>query len=108
MMSQPTPWNLEREHLNAQVEELCRQGICPSCYDMRTQGALFGQREPIFEDDLFLIILERFPRMRGHTIVLYKPLSNLQSPSAATAPQTPAPTHRYATTALRRHQAHCE
>ncbi len=66
-------WKREREHLTRRVESLRQQGICDSCYDLETGGALYGSAHVLYEDDLFKVTLERYPRARGHTIVLYKP-----------------------------------
>src|SRR3712207_1418290 len=56
------------------MHELAEQGICYSCYDQET-GELFGDREQdiVYEDALFKVVLEPYPRMRGHTIVVFKP-----------------------------------
>ncbi len=63
----------QREHLTERVRVLRREGVCPTCYDLAHDGALFGNREAIFEDDLFKVVLERYPRMKGHAVVIYKP-----------------------------------
>ena len=65
-------WQHERRQLNTRVEELRRQGICYSCYDQQT-GEVFGDRDVIYEDDLFKVVLDLYPRMKGHTILVYKP-----------------------------------
>jgi diadenosine tetraphosphate (Ap4A) HIT family hydrolase len=65
-------WRQQREQIGRYVEALRGQGICYSCYDLQT-GAVFGDRDVIYEDDLFKVVLELFPRMKGHTIVVYKP-----------------------------------
>jgi diadenosine tetraphosphate (Ap4A) HIT family hydrolase len=66
-------WQSEREHLTRRVEILRQQGICDACYDLETGGALYGAAHVLYEDGLFKVKLERYPRARGHTIVLYKP-----------------------------------
>ena len=65
-------WQQERQRLNSKVEELRRRGICYSCHDAET-GEVFGDRDLIYEDDLFKVVLDPYPRMKGHTIVVYKP-----------------------------------
>jgi diadenosine tetraphosphate (Ap4A) HIT family hydrolase len=65
-------WRQQREQLNCKVDELRRQGICDTCYDLET-GEPYGNRHVVYEDDLFRVKLEQYPRARGHTIVLYKP-----------------------------------
>jgi histidine triad (HIT) family protein len=62
----------QREQLNQRIRELRQQGICYSCHDLRT-GELFHDQHVIFEDDLFRVVLDMYPRMPGHTIVVYKP-----------------------------------
>ncbi len=62
----------QREQLTRRIDELRQQGICYSCYDLET-GQLFHGQHIVFEDDLFRVALDLYPRMRGHTIVLYKP-----------------------------------
>jgi diadenosine tetraphosphate (Ap4A) HIT family hydrolase len=62
-----------REAINGQVERLRQEGICPTCFDLQNDGALYGNRYVIYEDELFKVALETFPRMPGHTIVIYKP-----------------------------------
>ena len=65
-------WEQEREHLNQKISALQQQGICYSCHDLIT-SEVFGKQPLIYEDDCFRVALELYPRMLGHTIVLYKP-----------------------------------
>lgn len=65
-------WRQERADLAARIEALRRQGICPTCHDLRT-GALFGTQPVIHDDDRFRVVLDLYPRAVGHTIVVYKP-----------------------------------
>src|SRR5436305_563396 len=62
----------QRELLMRRIEELRRQGICYACHDLTT-GELFRDQQVVFEDSRFRVALDLYPRMRGHTIVLYKP-----------------------------------
>jgi histidine triad (HIT) family protein len=62
----------QRGQLMRRIEELRQQGICYSCHDLAT-GELFHDQHVVFEDDQFRVALDLYPRMRGHTIVLYKP-----------------------------------
>ncbi len=79
-------WQQRRIELAQQVDDLRRQGICDTCYDLETGGALYGRRYVVYEDDLFTVKLEPYPRARGHTIVLYKPhRADLSELSAAEA-----------------------
>ena len=64
--------NLERNLLNAKIEKLREQGLCYTCYDIAT-GELFDPQAIIYEDDLYRVALELFPRVYGHTIIIYKP-----------------------------------
>ncbi len=66
-------WRKEREELGRRTEELARRGICYQCYDLQTGGDLFGDEHIVYEDDMFKVALEPYPRARGHTIVVYKP-----------------------------------
>lgn len=72
-MNTALPWQEERERMNRRVDELRRQNVCPTCYDLETGGGLFGNQFAVYEDERFRIKLEPFARARGHTIVVYKP-----------------------------------
>ncbi len=71
-MSAPEDWRRERERLTRTIEELRRQGICYQCHDFAT-GEVFPDEPVVYEDALFKVVLEQYPRMRGHTLVVYKP-----------------------------------
>jgi diadenosine tetraphosphate (Ap4A) HIT family hydrolase len=58
--------------LRRTIEDLRARGICYACYDLQT-GELFRDQHVVFEDSHFRVALDLNPRMRGHTIVLYKP-----------------------------------
>lgn len=68
-------WKDERRAISDRIEELRRQGICYSCYHIQT-GNLFPDEIVVWDDDLFRVILEKYPRMRGHTIIVWKPHRN--------------------------------
>ena len=72
-MAATPAWQQERERLGRKVEELRRQGVCDTCYDLETGGEIYGKRYVIYEDERFTIKLEPYPRAKGHTIVVYKP-----------------------------------
>jgi diadenosine tetraphosphate (Ap4A) HIT family hydrolase len=72
LMDGTETWGQQRERLTLRVKELRRQGVCDTCYDLAS-GELYGSQHVVYEDDLFKIKLEQYPRARGHTIVLYKP-----------------------------------
>lgn len=65
-------WQLRREAVQRRVQALREEGICYVCHDLAT-GEVFEHQELIYEDDRFRVILESFPRMPGHTVVVYKP-----------------------------------
>jgi diadenosine tetraphosphate (Ap4A) HIT family hydrolase len=58
--------------LRQTIEGLQAEGVCYACRDLQT-GELFRDQQVIFEDALFRVALDLNPRMRGHTVVLYKP-----------------------------------
>jgi diadenosine tetraphosphate (Ap4A) HIT family hydrolase len=68
----PDAWREQRAAIARRAEVLVQQGICPSCQSLQT-GEPYGNQHVLYEDDLFLVKLEDYPRARGHTIVLYKP-----------------------------------
>lgn len=65
-------WVQERAQRNAQIAALQKQGVCYICHDFAT-GEVFGGQTIIYNDDLFRVVLDDYPRMPGHTIVVYKP-----------------------------------
>ena len=65
-------WRQKREALKDRIETLRQQGVCYICHDQRTEQ-VFGQQPVIYEDDRFKVVLDLYPRARGHTIVVYKP-----------------------------------
>ncbi|MFZ5515186.1 MAG: HIT family protein [Candidatus Zhuqueibacterota bacterium] len=65
-------WKQKREQLVQRIEELRQRGICYTCYDLAT-GQLFGEQYLVYEDELFKVVLDLYPRMKGHTIIVYKP-----------------------------------
>ncbi|GCE09556.1 HIT family protein [Dictyobacter aurantiacus] len=71
-MNTTPSWEEDRHRLNQEIEALRERGICYSCHDLAT-GSIFGQQALIHEDDQFKVVLDQYPRMLGHTIVIYKP-----------------------------------
>jgi len=65
-------WKRERRDLLQRIQELRRQGICYICQDLKTKE-VFGEQHIIWEDDEFRVVLDRYPRVEGHTILTYKP-----------------------------------
>jgi diadenosine tetraphosphate (Ap4A) HIT family hydrolase len=62
----------EYDRLRQRIEELRRRGVCYACHDLQT-GELFRDQHVVYEDELFRVALDLNPRMRGHTVVLFKP-----------------------------------
>ena len=65
-------WESQRSKLAQKIDTLRKQGICYSCHDAAT-GEVFENEAIIHEDATFKISLDPYPRMLGHTIVVYKP-----------------------------------
>lgn len=65
-------WEQERAALMTQIGALRQQGICYNCHDLAT-GEVFRGQVVVDEDADFKIVLDSYPRMVGHTIVVYKP-----------------------------------
>lgn len=80
-------WKRDRGRTLERIEQLKREGVCYICHDLET-GTVFGQQDVIYEDDLFRVVLDAFPRVEGHTIVVYKPhrddISHLSEDEAGT------------------------
>ena len=71
-MDTPEVWEQEREHLNQRIAAVRKLGLCYSCEDLAT-GSIFGKQAVIYDDELFRAVLDPYPRMLGHTLVVYKP-----------------------------------
>jgi diadenosine tetraphosphate (Ap4A) HIT family hydrolase len=71
-MDNPESWEYEREQLNQRIAAARRQGLCYSCYDLAT-GSIFGNQAVIYDNERFRVVLDPYPRMVGHTMVVYKP-----------------------------------
>ena len=66
-------WEIQRTEIAERVVALRTKGVCPTCHDLEA-GDLFGSNgRLLFEDERFLVVLERFPRMWGHSVIVYKP-----------------------------------
>lgn len=61
-----------RKRQTDKIAELRARGVCFACHDLKT-GELFRDQFVVFEDEQFRVALEMFPRMQGHTIILFKP-----------------------------------
>ena len=65
-------WHQQRREINQRIEELTRRGVCYSCHNLRT-GDVFPDQVVVWDDALFQVVLEPYPRMQGHTIIVWKP-----------------------------------
>ena len=61
-----------KEDLDRVIDGLRSQGICYICRDLET-GDIFGYQPMIYDDERLRVVLSLFPRMKGHTIVVFKP-----------------------------------
>jgi histidine triad (HIT) family protein len=79
-------WRKERMRIMTVVEGLKRQGVCHVCRDLQTRE-VFGEQPVVHEDDVYRVVLDRFPLNPGHAIVTYKPhrddLASLNSQEAS-------------------------
>lgn len=63
----------ERKTVTAKAVALIAQGICPACHDVET-GEPYGRKDRVIhEDDRFIVRLDQFPQVPGHTGVMFKP-----------------------------------
>jgi histidine triad (HIT) family protein len=64
----------ERQAIGRRAEELRQGGICPTCHNLKHGGVYPPVDERlIYQDDVVVCFLERYPRNPGHTIVLVRP-----------------------------------
>lgn len=68
-------WREQRSETNQRIEKLTHRGVCYSCHHLQT-GGVFPDQITVWDDPLFQIVLEEYPRMRGHTIIVWKPHRN--------------------------------
>ncbi len=64
-------WQRPRAQVGARIEALTAQGICYSCRNLET-GEVFPDQIVAWDDPAFVLVLEEYPRMRGHTVVVWK------------------------------------
>ncbi len=64
-------WRERRRATAERIERLRRQGVCYSCHQLRTRQ-VFPDQALIWEAPLFQFVLEQYPRMRGHSILIWK------------------------------------
>lgn len=65
----------EKGALNQRIErikELQEKGICPSCYNFKTEDVFPGEGLIFYEDDKVRCLFERYPRATGQTIIVSK------------------------------------
>ena len=65
-------WKRKRGEALQRIEALKRSGTCYVCQDLKT-GEVFGKQPVIYEDDLFRIVLDPYPRVEGQAILVFKP-----------------------------------
>ncbi|MHC4592158.1 MAG: HIT family protein [Planctomycetota bacterium] len=65
-------WQHRRRAILGEIERMSRGGYCYLCHDLKTKE-VFGQQPTVFEDDLFRVVLDPYPRVKGHAIIVYKP-----------------------------------
>ena len=61
-----------KQDLDRKIGLLRSQGVCDICHDLET-GEVFVEQPTIYDDDRFRVVPAMFPRMKGHTIVIFKP-----------------------------------
>ena len=64
----------KKELIKLPIGELVDMGICPTCLNRETGGALFGDDSKlrIYEDDDIDVLLVGNPRAAGHTAIISK------------------------------------
>lgn len=71
-VERPTERRPTKEDLDRKIGQLRSEGVCYTCRDLET-GEIFGRQPTIYENDRFRVVPALFPRMKGHTIVIFKP-----------------------------------
>ena len=61
-----------KDELDRVIDGLRSRGICYICRDLET-GEVFGEQPTVYDDERLRVVLTLFPRMKGHTIVIFKP-----------------------------------
>jgi diadenosine tetraphosphate (Ap4A) HIT family hydrolase len=61
-----------KEDLDRKIGLLRSRAVCDICHDLET-GEVFVDQPTIYDDDRFRVVPALFPRMKGHTIVIFKP-----------------------------------
>lgn len=79
-------WKERRARTLMRIEGLKREGECYVCRDLET-GEVFGNQPVVYEDEVYRVVLDRFPVNPGQAIVTYKPhresLSDLSQKEAS-------------------------
>lgn len=65
-------WRTERERALERARAIGDAGGCFICDDL-VDGSVFGDQPVVYDDDDFRVVLDRFPRAKGHTLVFFKP-----------------------------------
>ena len=61
-----------KDDLDRVIDGLRSRGVCYICRDLET-GEIFGEQPTVYDDERLRVVLTLFPRMKGHTIVIFKP-----------------------------------
>lgn len=61
-----------REALTRRIADLQAQGICPTCRDLH-HGEVFTGQPMLTDTETVRVVLDAYPQMPGHTIVIWKP-----------------------------------
>ena len=61
-----------KDDLDRVIDGLRSRGVCYICRDLET-GEVFGEQPTVYDDERLRAVLTLFPRMKGHTIVIFKP-----------------------------------
>src|SRR6266851_3849072 len=69
---EPLDWQSQRDALMQKINTLRQQGLCYVCHHAAT-GDVFENEAIVYEDAVFRVTLDAYPRTPGHTIVVYKP-----------------------------------
>ena len=62
-----------RKEESLKVKEIQKQDLCPTCYNMEFGGIYESyENRLLYEDEIVVCFLEKYPRSPGHTIIIVK------------------------------------
>lgn len=62
-----------RKKESLKVKEIQKQDLCPTCYNMKFGGIYESfENRLLYEDEIVVCFLEKYPRNPGHTIIIVK------------------------------------